>query len=114
MATGVTSAVGRLRRARFTSRLAIDVGVLLALCAAVVALVTSPRVLDWLHQENAAHIVTLIAAGIGAAAAILALVASRLLTEARLAWLAAALVLYCLVVLPWGVSAPAGTIPTAT
>ncbi|MCE3553446.1 HAMP domain-containing histidine kinase [Pseudonocardia sp. RS11V-5] len=114
MATGVTSAVGRLRRARFTSRLAIDVGVLLALCAAVVVLAASPRVLDWLHQETAADIVTLIAAGIGAAAAILALVASRLLTEARLAWLAAALVLYCLVVLPWGVSAPAGTIPSAT
>ncbi|GAA4673229.1 hypothetical protein GCM10023215_00810 [Pseudonocardia yuanmonensis] len=113
MATGVTSAVGRLRRARFTSRLAVDVGALLALCAGVVVLAGSPRVLEWLHQETASDILTLVSAGIGAAAAILALVASRLLTEPRLAWLAAALVLYCLVVLPWGVSAPAGTVSSA-
>ncbi|GAA2874248.1 hypothetical protein GCM10010472_34510 [Pseudonocardia halophobica] len=114
MATGVTSAVGRLRRARFTSRLAVDVGALLALCAGVVVLASSPRVLEWLHEETASDIITLVGAGVGAAAAILALVASRLLNEARLAWLAAALVLYCLVVLPWGVSAPAGTISSAT
>ena len=114
MATGVTSAVGRLRRARFTSRLAVDVGALLALCAGVVVLASSPRVLEWLHEETTSDIVTLVAAGVGAAAAILALVASRLLNEARLAWLAAALVLYCLVVLPWGVSAPAGTVSSAT
>ncbi|MFR9805594.1 sensor histidine kinase [Pseudonocardia sp. RS010] len=114
MATGVTSAVGRLRRARFTSRLAVDVGVLLALCAGVAALVGSPQVVEWLQQETAADILTLVGAGIGAAAAILALVASRLLGEARLAWLAAALVLYDLVVLPWGVSAPTGTASSAT
>jgi two-component system OmpR family sensor kinase len=113
MATGVTSAVGRLRRARFTSRLAVDVGALLALCAGVVVLAGSPRVLEWLHRETASDILTLVCAGIGASAAILALVASRLLSEARLAWLAAALVLYCLVVLPWGVSAPAGSASSA-
>src|SRR3954452_13313463 len=114
MATGVTSAVGRLRRARFTSRLAIDVGALLALCAGVVVLAGSPRVLEWLRQETASDILTLVVSGIGAAAAILALVASRLLNDARLAWLAAALVLYCLVVLPWGVTEPAGTASSAT
>lgn len=114
MATGVTSALGRLRRARFTARLAIDVGALLAVCAGVGLLAGSPRVLELLHRETVADILTLAGAGVGAAAAILALVAARLLDEARLAWLAAALVLYCLVVLPWGVTAPAGTASSAT
>ncbi|GAA4556673.1 HAMP domain-containing sensor histidine kinase [Pseudonocardia xishanensis] len=107
MATGVTSAVGRLRRARFTSRLAVDVGVLAALCAGVVVLASSPRLLDWLNQERAVDILTLVAAGVGAATAISALVGSRVLGDTRLAWLAAALVLYCAVVLPWTVGSTA-------
>jgi two-component system, OmpR family, sensor kinase len=106
MATGVTSAVGRLRRARFTSRLGIDLGALLVLCAGVAVLASSPRIVEWVHQESASDILTLVAAGVGAATAILALVGSRLLGEARLAWLAAALVLYCAVVLPWSLGAP--------
>ncbi|SDH04265.1 sensor histidine kinase [Pseudonocardia oroxyli] len=101
MATGVTSAVGRLRRARFTSRMGIDVGALVVLCTGVVVLASSQRILDWVHEEFVVDLLTLVAAGVGAATAILALIGSRVLGEARLAWLAAALVLYCVVVLPW-------------
>jgi two-component system OmpR family sensor kinase len=50
-------------------------------------------------------ILTLVAAGIGVGAAILAFVGSRVLTDPRPAWLSAALTMYCLVVLPWSVSA---------
>ena len=113
MATGVTTAVGRLQRARFTSRLAVDLCGLAALCAGVVVLAASPRILDSLHQETVSTVLTVAAAGIGAAAAILALVGSRVLRDPRLAWLAAALVLYCVVVLPWGVTMPAATASTA-
>jgi len=109
MATGVTSAVGRLRRARFASRLWGDLGALAALCAGVVVLTSSPQILDWIARESAVDVVTLVAAGVGAATAILAFVGSRLLGEARLAWLAAALVLYCAIVLPWSVAS--GTSP---
>ncbi|WP_181779912.1 sensor histidine kinase [Pseudonocardia pini] len=102
MATGVTSAVGRLRRARFTSRLWVDLGVLAALCAGVVVLASAPQILQWVNRETTVDVLTITGAGVGAGAAILALVGSRLLSDYRLAWLAAALVLYCVVVLPWG------------
>ncbi|WP_344420693.1 HAMP domain-containing sensor histidine kinase [Pseudonocardia ailaonensis] len=105
--------MGRLQRARFTSRLTVDLCAIAALCAGVVVLASTPRILDWLHRETASDVLTIAAAGVGAAAAILALVGSRVLGDARLAWLAAALVLYCAVVLPWGVTAPAATATTA-
>ncbi len=46
-------------------------------------------------------LLTLTAAGVGAGAAMLAVVAARLLEDVRAAWVAAALVLYSAVVLPW-------------
>jgi two-component system, OmpR family, sensor kinase len=51
--------------------------------------------------EPTFRVLTLAAAAAGAAAAILAGVAARVTGDPRPSWIAAALVLYCLVVLPW-------------
>ena len=55
-----------------------------------------------LPVEATFQVLTVAAAGAGAAAAILAGVAARLTGDPRPSWIAAALVLYCLIVLPWG------------
>ena len=52
--------------------------------------------------EATFQVLTVAAAGAGAAAAILAGVAARLTGDPRPSWIAAALALYCLIVLPWG------------
>jgi two-component system OmpR family sensor kinase len=50
---------------------------------------------------SALDLLTLSAAGIGTGSAILAILAARLLDDVRPAWVAAALALYSVVVLPW-------------
>ena len=55
-----------------------------------------------LPAEATFQVLTVAAAAAGAAAAILAGVAARLTGDPRPSWIAAALVLYCLIVLPWG------------
>ena len=54
-----------------------------------------------LQVDATFRILTIAAAAAGAAAAILAGVAARLTGDPRPSWIAAALVLYCLIVLPW-------------
>jgi len=54
-----------------------------------------------LPTEATYQVLTVAAAGAGAAAAILAGVAARLTGDPRPSWIAAALTLYCLIVLPW-------------
>jgi hypothetical protein len=54
-----------------------------------------------LPVEATYQVLTVAAAGAGAAAAILAGVAARLTGDPRPSWIAAALTLYCLIVLPW-------------
>jgi two-component system OmpR family sensor kinase len=109
LATGVTSAFGRLRRARFTARLSVDLGALTALCAGVVVLASAARLQGWLPPDTTVDVLTLVAAAVGAGAALLALIGARLIGDPRLAWLAAALVLYCVVVLPWTLGSTATT-----
>jgi two-component system OmpR family sensor kinase len=105
MVTGATSASGRLRRARFTSRLAVDVVVVFGVAAVAGGLARSMTVMQWVPGTRTQDILTLVAAAIGAGAAILAFVVARVLADPRPAWLSAALTMYCLVVLPWTVSA---------
>jgi two-component system OmpR family sensor kinase len=105
MVTGATSASGRLRRARFTSRLVVDVVVVLGVALVTGGLARSMTVMQWVPGTRTQDILTLVAAAIGAGAAILAFMGSRVLTDPRPAWFSAALTMYCLVVLPWTVSA---------
>jgi two-component system OmpR family sensor kinase len=72
----------------------------------VAVLLSATVVRDALALAAAQEVLTLMAAAVGAASAILTVVASRMLGEPRLAWVAAALVLYCAVVLPWTTAAP--------
>ncbi|MDT7616286.1 MAG: two-component system, OmpR family, sensor kinase [Pseudonocardiales bacterium] len=100
LADGVLASRGA-RSLRWSSRLLADVLVVAALCAVVVVLLEADTVLAALPVQITGNILTLSAAAVGAGSAILAVVVSRLLGEAKLAWVAAALVLYCVVVLPW-------------
>lgn len=98
--------------ARFPARLAIDVLVVAVLCVAVGVLAARGLLTGPVAKADpalATVTLTVIAATLGAAAAILAVVAGRLLEDLRMAWLAPALVLYCVVVLPWSAASPAGT-----
>lgn len=97
----MTESVGRRRALRWSSRLFVDVLIVGALCAVVGVLLKADTVLAALPGQATFQTLTLTAAAVGAGSAILALVASRLIDEPRLAWIAAALVLYCVVVLPW-------------
>lgn len=95
-----------LRGAQWPYRLAVDTLLVAGLCAVVAVLLSATVVRDALALAAAQDVLTLVAAAVGAASAILAVVASRMLGEPRLAWVAAALVLYCAVVLPWTTAAP--------
>jgi two-component system OmpR family sensor kinase len=83
------------------SRLLADALIIAALCAVVAVLFEADTVLAALPAQPANDVLTLSAAAVGAGCAILAVVASRLMGEPKLAWVAAALVLYCAIVLPW-------------
>lgn len=100
MAVGVTSAVGRLRRARFVAAQVTDVGVVLVLCAVVIVVAGSEFVVGWLDLVPVSADLTFAAAALGIAGALTALVAARLLGDHRPSWFGAALLLYGLVVLP--------------
>jgi two-component system, OmpR family, sensor kinase len=89
------------------SRLLADVLVVAALCAVAAVLFAADVVLSVVPARPTNDVLTLSAAALGAGSAILAVVASRLLGEHRLAWIAAALVLYCAIVLPWATLAAA-------
>jgi two-component system, OmpR family, sensor kinase len=69
--------------------------------AVVCLLVTAVLGAATLQVDAAFRILTIAAAAAGAGAAILAGVAARLTGDPRPSWIAAALVLYCLIVLPW-------------
>jgi two-component system OmpR family sensor kinase len=98
---------------RFPARLAVDVLVAAAVCVGVGVLVgrglVSGPVAD-VDPALATTTLTVAAATVGAGAAILSMVAGRLLGDLRMAWLAPALVLYCVVVLPWTAAAPGATL----
>jgi two-component system, OmpR family, sensor kinase len=96
-----------IRPLPWSSRLFADVLVVAALCAVTSVLLRADAVLAVLPVQATSDVLTLSAAAVGAGSAILAVVGSRLLGEARLAWVAAALVLYCAIVLPWAALAAA-------
>lgn len=109
---GQLAEVGRVvNRVLWVHRPVTDVLVLAGTGAVVAVLLRAERV----HAELppvTLDLLTLGAAGVGAGAAILAAVAAHLLDDLRPAWIAAALVLYCAVVLPWSTvlaTQPGGT-----
>lgn len=90
----------RLGRSRRPYRPLADVLVLAGLGAVVATLLTTARLQPVLPAAPTHELLTLCAAGVGTGAAILGVVAARLLDDHRPAWIAAALVLYSAVVLP--------------
>ncbi|WP_214406547.1 sensor histidine kinase [Pseudonocardia lacus] len=90
----------RLRGRRLHYRPVSDVLVVSGVGAVVAVLMQTEFVGDVLPR-SAHDLLTFAAAGTGAGSAVLALFASRVLDDRRMAWIAAALVLYCAVVLPW-------------
>lgn len=86
---------GMPRSRRWSSRLLADALIIAAFCAVVAVLLRADTVLAALPAQSTSNILTLSAAAVGAGSAILAVVASRLMGERKLAWIAAALVLYC-------------------
>ena len=72
-----------------------------AACVLVIAVLSAGRSARPSRSTPTFRVLTLAAAAAGAAAAILAGVAARLTGDPRPSWIAAALVLYCLIVLPW-------------
>ena len=70
-------------------------------CVLVIAVLMAGPVRAALQVDATFRVLTVAAAAAGAAAAILAGVAARLTGDPRPSWIAAALVLYCLIVLPW-------------
>ncbi|ODU04094.1 MAG: hypothetical protein ABS81_11655 [Pseudonocardia sp. SCN 72-86] len=98
---------------RFPARLAVDVLVAAAVCVGVGILIArglvSGPVAD-VDPALATATLTVAAATMGAGAAILSVVVGRLFGDLRMGWLAPALVLYCVVVLPWTAAAPGATL----
>src|SRR5690242_15995138 len=79
----------------------VDVMGTVAACAVVVVALRAGPVLTVLPAGPAYQGLTLAAAAVGAVAAVLASLGSRLTGERRPAWIGAALGLYCVIVLPW-------------
>lgn len=101
MAAGTFSGIlGRHRRARFLAGHLADALVVLAVCVVVVALTRPAYVEGRLDLDGATAILTLLAAAVGSAAAIVALVTGRLTGDPRPSWFGAALLLYGVVLLP--------------
>lgn len=100
MAVGVTSVLGRLRIARFFASQLRDVVVVAAICVVVVAVTRTESLGAVVDPVNGTYALTLVAAGLGAGAALCALVTYRLTGDARPAWISAALALYGLFILP--------------
>lgn len=100
MAVGVTSVIGRLRRAKFVAGQVTDGVVVLAVCALVIALAGSGFVTGRVDLVTTSARLTFLAAALGTAAALVSLVAARLLDDHRPSWFGAALLLYGVIVLP--------------
>nr|WP_226351998.1 hypothetical protein [Pseudonocardia sp. ICBG601] len=101
MASGVVGEVlGPQRRARFLAGHLTDVLVVAVMTVVVVA-VSRPAVVDGrVDLSDAPAVLTLVAAAVGSAAAIVALVTGRLSGDPRPSWFGAALLLYGVVLLP--------------
>ncbi|KAA1032824.1 HAMP domain-containing histidine kinase [Pseudonocardia sp. EV170527-09] len=101
MASGVVGEVlGPQRRARFLAGHLTDVLVVAVMTVVVVA-VSRPAVVDGrIDLSDATAVLTLVAAAVGSAAAIVALVTGRLSGDPRPSWFGAALLLYGVVLLP--------------
>ncbi|OLM09947.1 HAMP domain-containing sensor histidine kinase [Pseudonocardia sp. Ae505_Ps2] len=101
MASGVVGEVlGPPRRARFLAGHLTDVLVVAVMTVVVVA-VSRPAVVDGrVDLSDATAVLTLVAAAVGSAAAIVALVTGRLSGDPRPSWFGAALLLYGVVLLP--------------
>ena len=101
MAAGSFSGVlGRHRRARFVAGHLADLLVVLTLGVLVVALTRPAVVTGRIDVGSATSLLTLAAAAVGSAAAIVALVTGRLTGDPRPSWFGAALLLYAVIVLP--------------
>ncbi|ODU26021.1 MAG: hypothetical protein ABT15_09325 [Pseudonocardia sp. SCN 73-27] len=102
-----------LNALRFPTRLAVDVLVAAVVCVGVGILIARGLVSGPVAGVDPAlttATLTVAAATVGAGAAILSVVVGRLFGDLRMTWLAPALVLYCVVVLPWTVAAPGATL----
>lgn len=100
MASGVVGEVlGPQRRARFLAGHLTDVLVVAVMTVVVVA-VSRPAVVDGRVDLSDATAVLTVAAAVGSAAAIVALVTGRLSGDPRPSWFGAALLLYGVVLLP--------------
>lgn len=88
------------------SRLVADSVVIVALCAVVVGVSGSHQLGRALPDPISGQVLTLVAAAVAAGAAILGALASRLLGDPRPRWIAAALAVYAVVVLPATALAP--------
>ncbi|MEJ8278232.1 sensor histidine kinase [Pseudonocardia spirodelae] len=101
MASGVLSGVlGPQRRVRFLAGHLTDMLVVVVLGALVVAASRPAVVAGRIDTADATAVLTLVAAAIGSAAAIIALVTGRLTGDPRPSWFGAALLLYGVVLLP--------------
>ncbi|MFP5072059.1 sensor histidine kinase [Pseudonocardia nantongensis] len=101
MAAGTFSGVlGRHRRARFVTGHLADLLVVTAVCVVVVALTRPAYVAGRVDLVTATSVLTLVAAAVGSAAAIVALVTGRLSGDPRPSWFGAGLLLYGVVLLP--------------
>jgi two-component system, OmpR family, sensor kinase len=116
---GLTTGAGRTRETLPTMA---ALGELLGTvtCTSALILAVAPPLVRWepISAENVHVLLTAAMATIGAAAAILGTVTARLIGDRRLAWLAAAVASYCLVVLPVTIlrptSVPDGAVGQAT
>lgn len=78
-----------------------DVGGTVVACVLVATVLHLDAVRAALRPEETSPVLALAAAGVGTAAALLAILGARLTGDARPAWIGAALTLYCVIVLPW-------------
>ncbi len=100
MAIGVTSVIGRLRRARFVAGQITDGVLVVVVCTLVIVLAGSGLVGGRIDLVPAMVNLTYATAALGAIAAVLALLAARILDDPRPSWFGAALLIYGAVVLP--------------
>lgn len=100
MAVGVTTVLGRLRAARFFAGQLRDVVVVAAVCVVVVAVTRTRFMAGLVDPRDGTYVLILVAAGLAVGAALCALVTFRLTGDVPPAWIAAALVLYGVFVLP--------------
>ncbi|MDQ4115881.1 MAG: HAMP domain-containing histidine kinase [Actinomycetota bacterium] len=96
----MTSVLGRLRIARFFASQLRDVVLVAAVCMIVVAVTRTRSFGALVDPVDGTYALTLVTAGLGAGAALCALVTYRLTGDPRPAWISAALALYSVFILP--------------